>query len=87
MDKKLLNYLLNEESHAFTGWDFSYLKGRWTTDNLPWSYNAFVKEYLHDEDNILDMGTGGGELLLSFKHPYEKTSVTEAYPPNIKLCQ
>ncbi len=33
------------------------------------------------------MGTGGGELLLSFKHPYQNTSVTEAYPPNIKLCQ
>ena len=33
------------------------------------------------------MGTGGGELLLSFNHPYDKTSVTEAYEPNIKLCQ
>ena len=33
------------------------------------------------------MGTSGGELLLSFKHPYQNTSVTEAYPPNIKLCQ
>ena len=33
------------------------------------------------------MGTGGGELLLSFNHPYDKTSVTEGYEPNIKLCQ
>lgn len=58
-----------------------------TKEMLPWSYNDIVNKYLIDSHNILDMGTGGGELLLSFKHPYQNTSVTEAYPPNIKLCQ
>ena len=87
MKEELLKYLLAEESHAFKGWDFSYLKGRWENEKLPWNYNDFVKKYLKDSDNILDMGTGGGELLLSFNHPYDKTSVTEAYEPNIKLCQ
>lgn len=87
MKEETIKYLLDEEAHAFKGWDFSYLKGRWSSEKLPWNFNTFVKEYLKDSDNILDMGTGGGELLLSFKHPYEKTSVTEAYKPNIKLCQ
>ena len=36
--------------------------------------------------NILDYDTGGGEFLLSLKHPYEKTAATEGYPPNVKLC-
>ena len=86
MKKETIKYLLDEEAHAFKGWDFSYLKGRWINEELPWNYNDFVKKYLKASDNILDMGTGGGELLLSFNHPYDKTSVTEAYEPNIKLC-
>jgi SAM-dependent methyltransferase len=32
------------------------------------------------------MGTGGGEYLLSLKHPYANTCATEAYPPNYELC-
>lgn len=87
MTKELKEYLLKEEAHAFKGWDFSYLKDRWENEKLSWNYNEFVKEYLKNDDELLDMGTGGGELLLIFRHPYNKTSVTEAYPPNIKLCQ
>lgn len=33
------------------------------------------------------MGTGSGEFLLTMNHPYNLTSVTEAYTPNIKLCR
>lgn len=33
------------------------------------------------------MGTGDGEFLLTLKHPYENTAVTEAYPPNVALCR
>ena len=36
---------------------------------------------------MLDMGTGGGEFLLTLRHPYDQTFVTEAYPPNIELCK
>ena len=34
MDKEI-KYLLEEEAHAFKGWDFSYLKGRWENEKLP----------------------------------------------------
>lgn len=33
------------------------------------------------------MGTGGGKFLLTLDHPYNLTSVTEAYPPNVELCK
>ena len=36
--------------------------------------------------DIMDYDTGGGEFLLSLKHPYDKTSATEGYPPNVRLC-
>ena len=35
---------------------------------------------------LLDYDTGGGEFLLSLHHPYENTSATEGYPPNVLLC-
>jgi SAM-dependent methyltransferase len=34
-----------------------------------------------------DMGTGGGEFLLTIEHPYPNTSVTESYLPNVDLCK
>jgi len=39
------------------------------------------------ESNILDFDTGGGEFLLSLNHPFNKTSATEGYKPNVLLCQ
>jgi len=54
-----------EENFAFQGWDFSHLNGRWHSPEPPWDYKAIVKSYLKDTDILLDMGTGGGEVLLS----------------------
>lgn len=76
-----------EENFAFQGWDFSHIDGRWDCPNPPWDYRSVVKSYLKDTDTLLDMGTGGGEVLLSIKHPYNRTYATEAYVPNFELCQ
>lgn len=77
---------VKEEAQLFRGWDFSYLKGRWEDEALPWDYAALVQAYREDNMKLLDMGTGGGEFLLSLGHPYGLTTVTEAYQPNIDLC-
>lgn len=76
-----------EEKMSFQGWNFSYLDDRWEFEKLPWDYKYILKEYLKPNYQLLDMGTGGGEFLLSLNHPYEKTSVTEAFEPNVKLCK
>lgn len=83
---KLKNLWKKDEEMSFQGWDFSYLENRWEDENLPWDYKYILKKYLKSNYQLLDMGTGGGEFLLSLNHPYEKTSVTEAWEPNIKLC-
>ena len=36
---------------------------------------------------LLDYDTGGGEFLLSLRHPYENTAATEGYSPNVQLCR
>jgi hypothetical protein len=77
---------LAEESAPFSGWDFSRLDGRMITEPLPWNYRTIVERCLRPNFKLLDMGTGGGEFLLSLNHPPQNTCVTEAYPPNIELC-
>jgi len=76
-----------EENHAFQGWDFSHINGRWDEPCLPWDYKSVIKSFLKDTDILLDMGTGGGEVLLSIEHPYKNTYATEAYVPNFELCK
>lgn len=87
---ELKQYWKSEENAAhIKGWDFSYIKGRFRSyeDELPWDYKKIVKSYLRQEDKILDIDTGGGEVLLSFQHSYNLTTVTEGFEPNVKLCE
>ena len=83
---ELLKFLQAEESKSFTGWDFSYLDGRWDEESLPWDYKKIIFEYLKPDHQLLDIGTGGGEFLLSLNHPYCNTTITEGYLPNYQLC-
>ena len=87
-DKKKLmeEWIKEEEKFSLIGWDFSYVAERWVTENMPWDYGKIIKSTLKNADILLDMGTGGGEFLLTLEHPYEKTYVTEAYLPNVELC-
>jgi len=87
MNFELKELWKKDEEMSFQGWDFSYLLNRWEGENLPWDYKTIVKEYLKPEYELLDMGTGGGEFLLTLNHPHNKTSVTEAWEPNVKLCK
>ena len=77
-----------EDCAVIKGWDFSHIHGRYKEENnLPWDYEAIIHSVLKDEMKLLDYDTGGGEFLLSLRHPYENTAATEGYPPNVKLCR
>ena len=70
------------------GWDFSHIHGRYEEEeDLPWDYERIIAEYRTDDKKMLDFDTGGGEFLLSLKHPYENTAATEGFPPNVELCK
>ncbi len=90
MNIEQLRHLWKQEEAAahIHGWDFSHICGRFEEEHdLPWDYDAIVRNYLEDDMMLLDYDTGGGEYLLSLRHPYENTAATEGYPPNVKLCQ
>ncbi|MCL2080640.1 MAG: class I SAM-dependent methyltransferase [Oscillospiraceae bacterium] len=87
-DMELMKKWKEEETgFSLKGWDFSQIDGRWECPNPPWDYKTLIKAYLRDGDILLDMGTGGGEFLLTINHPYKNTYATEAYPPNFELCK
>jgi SAM-dependent methyltransferase len=82
---ELVNATLAQE---FTGWDFSYLRGRWRMEKLPWHYRALVEVRLQDAERLLDMGTGGGEFLASLVPLPPRTYASEGYAPNVPIaCQ
>jgi SAM-dependent methyltransferase len=82
-----------EEAQPFSGWDFSYLEGRMIEEQPPWSYSVRAAELMDNlpdrkTASLLDMGTGGGEKLLSLQvHWPGKVAVTEDYPPNVQLAR
>lgn len=85
--KNNINHWKQEEMRAFHGWEFSYLDNRWDMEDLPWDYISLVRKYRRNSHTLLDMGTGGGEILLSLCHPFKKSNVTEGYVPNLILCR
>jgi len=87
VNNKWLNAWLKEEKRAFTGWDFSYIHNRMSGQATDWDYSDFVRKHLRPSHTLLDMGTGGGELLLSLSPPKGRTYATESYLPNYELCR
>jgi hypothetical protein len=77
-----------EEQQPFTGWDFSYLKGRMLEEEPPWDYLARAAALLNVAASAPDMETGGGEKLLALRpHWPARLVATEEYPPNLALAR
>ena len=87
--QELKQQWLEEEAIAHIhGWDFSHIDGRCVDIGyLPWSYEEIVQAHRRDEYKMLDIDTGGGEVLLTLGHPHENTYATEGYAPNVQLCR
>ncbi|MEO1062055.1 MAG: methyltransferase domain-containing protein [Actinomycetota bacterium] len=77
-----------EASQPFSGWDFSYLRGRYQEEAPPWSYDAMAISALRGVSAVLDMGTGGGEKLLELADSLPaQTTATEGHPPNVAVAR
>lgn len=71
----------------FQGWDFRWLKDRMIQEDPPWDYADLVKGQFQGIKRLLDMGTGGGELLSSMTPLPQETHATETYPPNQPIAR
>jgi SAM-dependent methyltransferase len=85
--EELQSYLESEYEKKFSGWDFSYLESKMEEKPLPWNYRMILENYFKKAEVVLDMGTGGGEFLDSFKDLPKKIYATEGYKPNIEIAK
>lgn len=73
------------------GWDFSWLAGRATEERPAWGYSGLLRERLAGAQAVLDIQTGGGEVLggalRGTDHRPAAVAATESWPPNAALAQ
>ncbi len=80
--------LLSEaEREPFQGWDFSYVHERMAEESSPWDYCEIVRESLRRAESVIDLGTGGGELLSSLGPLPRRAFATEGYLPNLPVAR
>ncbi len=69
------------------GWDFGWLSGRVQGSDPSWSYPEMARAYIATADRLLDVDTGGGELLASFQPLPRHTWATEGWLPNVAIAR
>ncbi len=84
---ELIKYWKQEEARVFEGWDFSSIETYMTEEKLPWDYETLAIPLIQKNLKVLDMGTGGGEFLLSLKPHPKVTFATEKYKPNFEYAK
>jgi len=69
-----------------SGWDFSRLVGRVVSDPLPWDYAALAGSAARRAERVLDIDTGGGEVLATLGVSRGSVAL-EPYPPNVPVAR
>jgi SAM-dependent methyltransferase len=75
------------DSASFSGWNFSWLNGRYIEGKVSWDYRGKVLAKMKTSKRFLDMGTGGGELLSTLQPFPDSSYATEGYPPNVPIAR
>ena len=68
------------------GWDFSWLDGRATEDRPSWGYSGIVAARAAVASRMLDLQSGGGELLAQLPVLPPLLVAVEGYAPNVVVA-
>jgi SAM-dependent methyltransferase len=74
------------EAAPIEGWDFTWLEGRATEDRPSWRYSERVAERAARASWMLDLQSGGGEMLAGLPRVPQLMVATEGYPPNVVVA-
>jgi SAM-dependent methyltransferase len=73
------------------GWDFSWFDGRGTEERPPWGYARLMGERVRRARAVLDIQTGGGEVLaaalIGGSGVPPLLAATESWPPNVEIAR
>jgi SAM-dependent methyltransferase len=83
----LLDQWTREAAAPFVGWDFSYLRTRMTEAEPDWDYLALARAAMSRSHDILDVATGGGEVLSALGPFAGRVRATEGYVPNLAVAR
>jgi len=77
-----------DEKALFEGWDFSYLKKRYSEGQPNWKYTSLAKKSIKKSNSVLDMATGGGEIFAEILSTFKpkKSVAIEGYKPNVSVA-
>ena len=74
------------EAAPIEGWDFGWLDGRATEERPSWGYSRLVAARAKDASSLLDLQTGGGEVLGHVPRLPPLTVATEGWAPNVRVA-
>lgn len=70
-----------------TGWEFAWLDGRAVGSDPSWSYPELARPLLRGAGSLLDLDTGGGELLVELAPLPPHTVAVEGWAPNVPVAR
>jgi SAM-dependent methyltransferase len=70
-----------------TGWEFAWLDGRAVGSKPAWSYPDMARSLLRRAGSLLDLDTGGGELLAELGPLPPHTVAVESWTPNVPVAR
>ncbi|BCJ54253.1 methyltransferase [Actinoplanes sp. NBRC 14428] len=70
-----------------TGWEFAWLDGRAVGSDPSWSYPSLARSLLRRAHGVLDLDTGGGELLAELAPLPSHTVAVESWAPNVPVAR
>ena len=83
----LLEQWTRDAAAPFEGWDFSYLATRMTEAEPDWDYLALARAAVSRSSDVLDVATGGGEILSTLGPFVGRVTATEGYVPNLAVAR
>ncbi|MFF1413746.1 class I SAM-dependent methyltransferase [Streptomyces sp. NPDC058289] len=72
---------------TMSGWDFGWLNGRAAGEGTSWDYEQQARALFPHARSLLDIDTGGGELLASLAPLPPQCAATENWAPNLPLAR
>ena len=83
MDRSFEQLVDEAQKAPIEGWDFNWLEGRASEERPSWGYSDMVAERYRTARAVLDVQSGGGELLAKLPQLPALLVATEGWPPNI----
>ncbi len=87
MNNKIVSQWKKDECAPFEGWNFSHLKRRVTEEKPPWNYVKTAKKLAKGCLCVLDIDTGGGEVLSKIISRRHKCYAIEGYTTNVRVAR